>query len=248
MAFDEWMLSKVLNSEIEIILRLYTWSETALTFGFNQNEKTAFNRSNLGQTKAIRRITGGRALIHDPSELTYSIALSENFLNQKTWADTISSSNREISTVLVEFLGEIGIESHYMRKSSPDFDAKAQFHKAPCFESFSKYEVNSKDQKIIASAQRRIKGAILQHGAIKINGAISHPAVQLHSDKYSESKELPKVTREQFEDFSNIFLNSFQSGWGLNFMENILSDEDKSCLDNRQKLVTKSSSEKRKII
>ncbi|MCK4573421.1 MAG: hypothetical protein KAU36_03575, partial [candidate division Zixibacteria bacterium] len=76
MAFDEWLFARACESPGSIMLRLYSWRPGAITFGFNQKEQTAVDCERLNGTPLIRRVTGGRALYHDPSELTYAIAVN----------------------------------------------------------------------------------------------------------------------------------------------------------------------------
>ena len=72
MALDEKLLDDAIKSISEPILRFYGWSEPTLTFGKNQQ---IFGFKNF---PAIRRITGGRALLHD-KELTYCFICNKNF-------------------------------------------------------------------------------------------------------------------------------------------------------------------------
>ena len=235
MAFDEWMFAQAVSRPENFYLRLYSWSEGAVTFGYNQNEKTALDFNHIGSTPAIRRITGGRALYHDPSELTYSIAVQTNniFFN-KSVPETVET----ISQILVLFLEQLGIKSHYMRTSSSLNSNPSFFHKAPCFESHSRSEIVSAGEKIIASAQRRHKNTLFQHGAIKINGLKSHPAVALRNYKELPDSQIV-MTLNEFETFAEIFKTVFEKELNLILHNGFLNSNNKSdielCLDEVQK-------------
>ena len=50
MAFDEWMFARAVSEPEHFYLRLYSWSEGSVTFGYNQNEKTALDFNQIGNT------------------------------------------------------------------------------------------------------------------------------------------------------------------------------------------------------
>ncbi len=177
MAFDEWMLGCALESPGAMLLRLYTWRVGTITFGVNQRKDTALDFSKAGDTPVIRRVTGGRAVYHDVSELTYSIAVNPFSHDRENLAGSVSATYRVIAEALRGFLSELGLESELVGRSSPENALPDVFHKAPCFESVARNELVSGGEKIIASAQRQVKGVILQHGSIKLTGLAGHPAL-----------------------------------------------------------------------
>ena len=64
----------------------------------NQRDETALDFTKLNGINPIRRITGGRAIYHDPSELTYSIAFDIDNLpiQLKNYSIKYDVSNRKI--------------------------------------------------------------------------------------------------------------------------------------------------------
>jgi len=166
MGFDEWLLERALDRPGSVALRLYQWQVGTITFGYNQRSESALMWSGIGTTPVIRRVTGGRALYHDPSELTYSIVINQEGLGGMPLGGSLSESSGAISEALVQFLGMLGVRSEYQRSSSPVNSRPDFFHKAPCFASTAKYEVIGREGKVIASAQKRLGHCLLQHGAI----------------------------------------------------------------------------------
>ncbi len=204
MAFDEWMLGEALIHPDRMLIRLYTWGVGCITFGCNQKRETAVNMEQLGDTPVIRRITGGRALFHDPSELTYSIAVHDDCIDPSV-RSSVAASSAVLAAVLVDFLGRVGIRSDYARQSARDNSRPEFFHKAPCFASHARHEVISDRGKMIASAQRRIDRVMLQHGAIKINGLAAHPALPMTSDNQLPANKLVFVDEAQFLRHRSVF-------------------------------------------
>jgi lipoate-protein ligase A len=214
MAFDEWMFGRVLFSPETAILRFYTWQRPCITFGFHQQPERALALDQVRKTPVIRRITGGRALMHDPSEVTYSLAVNTDFAAFTSDVfRSLSESSNAIAEALRGFLGKLGVEVRYSRYSSPDNAQPNFFHKAPCFASRARYELHTESTKVVASAQRRLEGALLQHGSIKLRGVASHPALQDAARGFSGPFQ--PVDRKEFDRLSHLFSASLSDSLGL---------------------------------
>lgn len=177
MACDEWMFQQVIQHPEKLYLRLYDWAEATITFGVNQQQARALDFSQVNSTPVIRRITGGRALYHDRSELTYSIAVNLDGWAGQPWAQTPSHLFRVVAEALTQFAAAMGKPADYCRTSAPLNSRSSFFHRAACFASHARYEIVADNRKIVASAARRHGQAVLQHGAIKLAGVASHPAL-----------------------------------------------------------------------
>lgn len=177
MACDEWMFRQVIEQPDKLLIRLYGWAEPTITFGVNQQQERALDFLQLNGTPVIRRITGGRALYHDRSELTYSIAVNLSGWAGQPWVETPSHFFRMVAEALAEFVSAMGKTAEYCRSSSVSNSRPGFFHRAACFASRARYEIVADDKKVVASAARRLDSAVLQHGAIRLAGAASHPAL-----------------------------------------------------------------------
>ena len=248
MAFDEWMFDKVIATPDLFILRLYSWSPGAITFGLNQQLEKAFNHEKTGETPVIRRVTGGRAIFHDESELTYGLAIGSEVLESHNIGKSISDSSLLISSLLVDALKSFGIVSSVVRQSIGEDKSKDFFHTAPCFESVAKYEIMTDHQKIIASAQRRAAGSVLQHGSIKINGFKSHPALLLKDTNILNNNKIDKVLYSQFERFAELLTGSFESYFTTQFALLELSECEKTAIETKIKFVRNNCLKKRNTI
>ncbi|MFQ5453457.1 MAG: biotin/lipoate A/B protein ligase family protein [Candidatus Zixiibacteriota bacterium] len=247
MAFDEWMFSNAIKNKASIYLRLYTWSQGSITFGLNQKKETALNFEKLNGTPIIRRITGGRALYHDLSELTYSIAINTDNLENNIFKGTHFNIFRAIADILVKFLGELGVCSDYIKQSSEQDLNKDIFHKTACFASNAKYEIITDSQKIVASAQRCFENTIFQHGSIKINGLKTHPALTIKDLKCKNDKKIHSITKKQFNNFVICFEKVFSDLLEASFQDIILSKVEENQIEKRIKYIKKKSTEKRDL-
>lgn len=215
MAFDEWLFEQAIENPNNIYVRLYSWSDRGgITYGYNQQTEKAVDLTKIGETPVIRRITGGRAIYHDPSELTYAIALNDSHLGGEG-VSSLAKSSKKIAEMLILFLQEAGIRSHYVRKSSSQNSQPDFFHTQPCFESFAKYELSADNRKIIASAQRRHQSFLFQHGSIKLSPPVYHAALQANIDKDKQSSVLRELTKEEFDRYRDFLKHTAENFFGL---------------------------------
>jgi len=150
MAIDEALLSSK-----EPVLRFYGWKPSGLSLGYFQNiSDIDLDFCKQNNIKIVRRLTGGNAVLHD-DELTYSFIIDENKMPKG-----IMASYKKISESLVEGLNNLGLAA----KMKDDVSEKIS--SPVCFAEPSWYEIIVNGKKIIGSAQKRINGRILQHGAI----------------------------------------------------------------------------------
>ena len=225
MAFDEWLLAQAINRPGEVYLRLYAWEVGSITFGVNQRVESALDHTQLEGTPLIRRVTGGRALYHDRSELTYSIAFNTAEPPCEKLSGSVAQSSIAIAEALRLFLDQLGLSSEWVRKSAAENSEPAFFHKAPCFASAAKYELMQGDQKLVASAQRRFRTGVMQHGSIKLRGVVAHPALGRLGDLNSKPQA---VDKKELNKYAQLFGELFASYLGGRTERAILTDLERS--------------------
>lgn len=215
MAVDEYLLSLAVANPGVVYLRLYSWQPGGLTFGFNQRQESALDWLRVGETQVIRRVTGGRAIFHDPSELTYSIAVNSRGQMSPSLVGSLSAVSANLAEALGRFTAAVGIPAVYARKSAPENAQPAFFHKAPCFASSAKYELLADGRKVVASAQKRLGDALLQHGSIKLAGLCRHPALDADVDKIDD--HLEPMTESRFGQYALLFRQGMEEALGVEF-------------------------------
>ncbi len=164
MAIDEAVLISLQENKSSPMLRIYKWDPPTISIGFFQKHTDIdFEKCRNDNIMVVRRLTGGRAVLHDV-ELTYSILFTDQ--------DFIPFKKREIfeyiAKALMESLNILGIKAKMAEKSRGDL-------KSPnCFASPAQYEIETVEkQKLIGSAQVIKGNVVLQHGAIPITTAYS---------------------------------------------------------------------------
>lgn len=158
MQIDSDLLENAIkNKQEEPIFRLYGWSPACVSLGRNQKsdfiDEKFLKEHNID---VVRRLTGGRALLHD-NEITYSFVCPVSYLKN---GENVVQSYKEISQILIDAFKKIGIELDFGRIKKP------QGHKDYCMLVSTGADLCYKGRKLIGSAQFRKEGYILQHGSI----------------------------------------------------------------------------------
>lgn len=166
MAVDEILLAWAAERR-RCVGRFYRWQEATLSLGYFQaleeREKHAASRL----CPVVRRPSGGGAIVHD-RELTYSLAIpSEHPLSLRR-----EVLYQAVHEALVDVLAEFGILAslHCGEKRSPP-DGQAFL----CFQRRAPGDVMVGDAKVAGSAQRRLRGAVLQHGSVLLGPSAAAP-------------------------------------------------------------------------
>ena len=190
---DAELLEKSTSAkETDAIFRLYGWNPPCISLGRNQDDgfldKDFLKKNNID---VVRRLTGGRALLHD-NEITYSFICPVEYLKN---GQHIVSSYKEISQILIDKFKNLGIELDF-GTSKP---VKTGFDY--CMLISTGADLCYQNKKLIGSAQCRKNGYILQHGSIlydydrelleKIFGE------KVDSDEITTIKEInPEISKE----------------------------------------------------
>jgi len=167
MAIDEELLMRAGKADALPVLRFYSWSPSAVSLGRFQDAERSVNAEacRCQGIDIVRRITGGRAVLHR-DELTYSIiARSDSDL----FPNDVLGTYKVIAAGLLAGLRGLGIDAEMVSRSGRHAGmVKSGTQEPACFSSPSWYEILVRGRKIIGSAQRRVGGAFLQHGSILI--------------------------------------------------------------------------------
>ncbi len=167
MSLDEELLARAQAGEKIPVLRFYGWQPPAVSIGRFQKIDDAVDADACKQLgfDIVRRITGGRAVLHH-SELTYSIIARTD---SPLFPNTVLGTYKVIAAGLLAGLHNLGINAQMVSRADHTAHLVKKDPKAPaCFSSPSWYEIVVNRRKIIGSAQRRLSGAFLQHGSILI--------------------------------------------------------------------------------
>lgn len=153
MAFDEALLESVAALDTPI-LRFYSWTQPAATFGYFQHYKEIAAWTPL--RPLIRRPTGGGLVPHD-ADWTYSIVIPPNH----DWYELrAADSYRRLHELIAAALNDIGAPVELAAAARKEIPGQ-------CFAGPEQYDLLHHGKKIAGAAQRRNKHGLLIQGSIQ---------------------------------------------------------------------------------
>ena len=159
MAIDQTLLESV-DAGGRPALRLYGWKDATLSLGYFQRHADRSTHAESQSLPCVRRATGGGAIVHD-RELTYSLVLPldgrQSGPRHQIYRDT---HNAMLAT-----LRDLGVTAEPYRT----LETTRCVHAEDCFLCFQRRtdeDLIVSGYKVVGSAQRTMRRAVLQHGSI----------------------------------------------------------------------------------
>jgi lipoate-protein ligase A len=217
MSVDRFLLRRAEEEGGVPVLRLYSFDPPAVTVGFHQDPGKVLDLIGLERDgiDVVRRVTGGRALLHD-REQTYSITAP---LGSPWFTGPLHETFLDISAALAGALRKVGINA--------EISGGTRHHTggdmvSPCLVSTSRYELTVKGRKIAGSAQRRTKNAFLQHGSILLGPGSEKISNYIEGDWDSISEHVTSIEDEagngvSGEALREALVGSFAERFGVEF-------------------------------
>lgn len=207
MAIDEVLLQTA-SQNSHPTLRFYGWKSPTLSLGYFQSSADRHSHTSSLQCELVRRASGGGAILHD-QELTYAFTVPTN----SRWSDT-EQTYLAFHETLVEVLSELDIIAE-LHAEADGLTSNAFL----CFQRRASGDVTACGHKIMGSAQRRAKNAVLQHGSLLL--AQSTYAPELPGVKeIAEAEPEIKVVRSKW-------LHKLTSRLKVNFFTGELTDTER---------------------
>lgn len=156
MAIDEAVMHLHMRGESPPTLRFYQWDPPAISLGyFQRRHKIDFSRCRDLGLEVVRRITGGRAVMHR-GDLTYSVIAGSKYGIPVILADAY----RRLCHGLLAGFALLGIKAElggeHVGPTQPDV----------CFMLSTLSDIVYQGKKFVGSAQTRVATSFLQHGSI----------------------------------------------------------------------------------
>jgi len=189
MAVDEALLEAMLAADphdTACIVRVYAWETATVSLGYFQDAKLFLESGPQRDLPAVRRLSGGGAILHD-REITYSCAVA----SRHPAAREPSRIYRIVHEALIGVLTACGIRPVF-RDSALNVTSEPFL----CFLRGDPNDLVFRGNKIAGSAQRRRRGAVLQHGSLILDTS-PHAAEIPGIVPLSDGLELPDKLPEQ---------------------------------------------------
>ncbi len=248
MACDHALAESVGRGESPAFLRLFGWHPPAVSVGYNQPLRDMAHRIqelNREGIDLVRRPTGGGAVLH-ADEVTYSVAIP---LGSPLLAGGPKGACARIHAAILAGLEGLGIAGLALDAGSPSSRPvvggrgerraphgqargdtatavaadSAAIRLAPdvCFAAASRSEVAWRGRKLVGSAQRRLAGALLQHGSILLSGDQAALAALWPGTGQSSATTLAEAASRRlgWEEVARAVRRGFERELGVSFEE-----------------------------
>lgn len=236
MSVDEALAVSARKKGRPPVLRLYDWAGPALTLGYFQkyNEEVDRGFCEKCALDVVRRLTGGRAVVHDPEEVTYSFSapFSPHFEGQD-----LQQTYRNLSKAFIHGLNRLGMNAVMSTAKRP---GQRPGRNPVCFQSLSFAEAAVDGRKIIGSAQKRWSNGFLQQGSIplELNYEMLFAALRFQTEE-SRERSRQRACRKMAglrefvsdlkkDDVVDAIRAGFESTFGIHFASSALTEQERS--------------------
>lgn len=234
MALDESILEHIGRGASLPTLRLYAWTPACLSLGHAQ----PFADVDLARLQArgwevVRRLTGGRAILHT-DELTYSVIAP---LTEPRVEGSVLESYNRLAGALLRAVQSLEIP--VQMKELVGHASSVTKMNPVCFEVPSTYEITVNGKKLVGSAQARKKEGVLQHGSLPLTGDLTRICQALRFGDESARENAAKRLLERattvesalgrgvgWESAAQAFVEAFEAQLGLRFERGELSGSE----------------------
>lgn len=168
MEFDRELFRDQEKGKTSSTLRIYSWRTACISLGYSQEIETEIDVAAAGRLgyDVVKRPTGGGIVFHNEAEVTYSLVMS---LTDPLLPKGLIPSYKIISEAIVAGLKSLGVRAEV--KATRDLPRRPAGSRHAtrdtlCFSYPTEYEIVADGRKLVGSAQKRGKNAMLQQGSV----------------------------------------------------------------------------------
>jgi lipoyl(octanoyl) transferase len=226
MALDEALLGCFDPQSCPPVLRLYGWEPPALSVGRYQDAAAALDLDLCAAdgVSVVRRMTGG-GIIYHARELTYSIVCAPEHIGETVG---VKDGFRLLCSFLLGTYQRLGLDSAFATDRN---HAGAQLGQrtAFCFAGKEEFDVLVNGRKIGGNAQRRLRGAILQHGSIPLESRVQQGLRYLRAPAPGAAGAVSLAElglRPELDALKGMLVESFQERLGVRLQATLPSSAE----------------------
>jgi lipoate-protein ligase A len=215
MQFDLKIFNDFESRRIPSTLRIYSWKPNCISLGYSQDveEEIDLDKASKLGWDVVKRPTGGGIVFHNEAEVTYSLITA---IDNPKLPKGLVPAYKKISEAIVWGLSSLGIEAGIRNQK---VESGAQ-NAGLCFSYPAEYEIVVADKKIVGSAQKRGKRALLQQGSIFVRNTSDELFAVLRRDRGKQkAMSVEDILGRQvsFEELSKALVKGFEEGMGIQF-------------------------------
>jgi lipoate-protein ligase A len=211
MARDEALLDAVAAAPAEAAFRTYGWSEPTLSLGYFQAIGEVEADPRWRDVSIVRRPTGGGALWHH-HEVTYALAVPRTH----PLAARAPELYRAVHAAIAGTLRGQGVVA---RRRGPTADLPPA-RPLLCFSDRDDEDLVVRGVKVVGSAQRRRRGAVLQHGSLLLRRSGRTPELPGLGDLAAAPTAVPS--------WSSLLRSQIPEALGLHARDGELTAEERA--------------------
>ncbi|HMO15599.1 MAG TPA: hypothetical protein PKD64_16485 [Pirellulaceae bacterium] len=220
MSVDQALLESA-NHFGQVTFRWYRWQPATLSLGYFQPYRDRETHRPSITCDCVRRASGGGAILHD-REWTYSLTLPAR--------DRLATAHEVlvdlIHQAVIDALSRFNIAAQFFADYQAEQEPTQKEQNAPqpflCFLRRSKNDLVIGDHKVLGSAQRRVDGALLQHGSILLQRSAFAPELPGILDLNRQPEATPDE-RALFDQFNQSIADKLE----LTFEQTSLTESER---------------------
>ncbi|MFH1709828.1 MAG: lipoate--protein ligase family protein [bacterium] len=168
MEYDLFLFNNFEEGTVSPTLRIYGWKTPCISLGHAQDPEKELNIANCRKNgiEIVKRPTGGGIVFHNEHEVTYSLICGKD---ETKLPEGLVGSYKFISNIVIKALRKFGLNAELS-------DTRHSEQARLCFSFPASYEITLEGSKIVGSAQKRGKKALLQQGSIFVRNSDLKPA------------------------------------------------------------------------
>jgi lipoate-protein ligase A len=170
---DQYLFDSFEQGNLGPTLRIYGWEKPCITLGYSQDPNLELNSSNCSKfgIEIVKRPTGGGIVFHNEHEVTYSFVCD---YSDERLPKGLVESYKFLSEIVIKALKSVGVMAEMSttrpHEQAPHNEIAGQAR--ICFSYPASYEIMLGSTKIVGSAQKRGKRALLQQGSIFVRNTL----------------------------------------------------------------------------
>ncbi len=207
MALDEALLNSAVRCGV-CTVRVYRWCEPTVSLGYFQKPGELDASSPLMALPQVQRLTGGGAILHH-YEWTYSCAVPAGHPAIRVPGELYAAVHRRI----IDALAMHGVTADLRSATTSSTKPAASSPTSPflCFFRGDPNDIVLNGRKIVGSAQRRRKGAVLQHGSILLRHSEFAPEIPGIADLAATFAPSASLGDQLIREISRAFADEFHA-------------------------------------
>jgi lipoate-protein ligase A len=215
MQFDLKIFNDFEKGQAASTLRIYSWKPSCISLGYSQKieEEIDLDKASKLGWDVVKRPTGGGIVFHNEAEVTYSLVTG---IDNPMLPEGLVPSYKKISEAIVWGLSTLGIEAGVRKQ---ELESRTQ-SAGLCFSYPAEYEIVVANRKIVGSAQKRGKKALLQQGSIFVKES-DDKMFSILKKSYGEQNAVSVESilgrQVSFEELNIALINGFEKMLGIQF-------------------------------